>query len=178
MLAVFLGSINVGGNRVVMADLCTALGNDGFGPVSSVVASGNLLLAGHDHAEPGLGAAIEASIARHFGITSVALPRTRDQVQAAIDDNPFAAGDPARVHTHFLESTPDEAAFARLRADHAGRGAETLAIGPGALYIDYVDGVGSSKLTAAFIERRLGCRGTARNLRSLARIAGRMMQTG
>lgn len=178
MLAVFLGSINVGGNRVVMADLCAALGNDGFGPVSSVVASGNLLLGGHDHAEPGLGAAIEASIARHFAITSVALPRTLAQVQAAIDDNPFAVGDPARVHTHFLEATPDEAAVARLLADHAGRGAETLAIGPGALYIDYIDGVAGSKLTAAFIERRLGCRGTARNLRSLARIAGRMMQTG
>jgi len=38
--------------------------------------------------------------------------------------------------------------------------------------------VGSSKLTAAFIERRLGCRGTARNLRSLARIAERMNSNG
>jgi uncharacterized protein (DUF1697 family) len=176
MLAVFLGSINVGGNRLVMADLCAALAADGFGPVSSVVASGNLLLA--DRAEPGLGAAIEASIAQHFGITTVALPRTRDEVRQAIFGNPFAAGDPARVHTHLLETTPTADAFAQLQADHAGRGAEALAIGPGALYIDYVDGVGASKLTAAFIERRLGCRGTARNLRSLARIAERMTTNG
>ena len=178
MLAVFLGSINVGGNRLMMADLCAALVSDGFGPVSSVVASGNLLLAGHSAIEHGLGAAVEASIARRFGIKSVALPRTLAQVRGAIEDNPFAGGDPARVHTHFLESTPTAEAFARLQADHAGRGAEALAIGPGALYIDYVDGVGSSKLTAAFIERRLGCRGTARNLRSLARIADRMTTNG
>jgi len=178
MIAVFLGSINVGGNRVVMADLCAALAADGFGPVSTVVASGNLLLDGRTSAEPGLGAAIEASIARRFGIATVALPRTPAEVQHAIAGNPFAGKDPGRVHTHFLETTPSPEAFARLQADHAGRGAETLAIGPGALYIDYVDGAGASKLTAAFIERRLGCRGTARNLRSLARIAARMQTNG
>jgi len=162
-----------------MADLCAALTQAGFGPVTSVVASGNLLLGGRSADEPGLGAAIEAIIQQRFAITTVALPRDLDEVAAAITGNPFAAtGDPARVHTHFCETTPTAQAFARLQADHAGRGAETLAIGPRALYIDYVDGVGSSKLTAAFIERRLGCRGTARNLRSLARIAERMQQTG
>jgi uncharacterized protein (DUF1697 family) len=162
-----------------MTDLCKALNEDGFGPISSVVASGNLLLANRTEVEPGLGAAIEASIARRFGIATVALPRTADEVAAAIADNPFGAtGDPARVHTHFLETTPPAGAFARLQADHERRGGETLAIGAGALYIDYVDGVGSSKLTASFIERRLGCRGTARNLRSLARIAGRMQAIG
>jgi uncharacterized protein (DUF1697 family) len=174
-VAVFLGSINVGGNRLAMVDLCRALADDGFGPVSSVVASGNLLLTGRDAVEPGLGLAIEASVKRHFGIASVALARTAAEVAAAIADNPFAAmGDPARVHTHFLEATPSAQAFARLQADHAGRGAEGLAIGPGALYIDFVDGVGGSKLTSAFLERRLGCRGTARNMRSLARIRDRM----
>jgi len=178
VLAVFLGSINVGGNRVAMADLCAALTADGFGPVASGVASGNLLLAGRIEPAPGLGAAIEAGIARHFGITTVALVRTRDELEAAIAGNPFPDSDPARVHTHFLEATPTAEAFARLQADHAGRGAEALAIGPSALYIDYVDGVGNSKLTAAFIERRLGCRGTARNQRSLARIAERMTTNG
>jgi uncharacterized protein (DUF1697 family) len=178
MLAVFLGSINVGGNRVDMAALCAALSDDGFGPVASVVASGNLLLAAYDQAEPGLGAAIEAVIHRRFAITTVALPRTVSALRDGLAHNPFAAVDPARVHIHWLESTPSQEAFARLQADHAGRGAETLAIGPGALYIDYVDGVGSSKLTAAFIERRLECRGTARNLRSLARVLERMQHTG
>jgi uncharacterized protein (DUF1697 family) len=178
MLAVFLGSINVGGNRVNMADLCAALSNAGFGSVTSVIASGNLLLSGRDRVEPGLATTIEAVIERQFGIASVALPRTAGEISKAIDDNPFAAGDPARVHIHWLESPPTQEAFARLQADHAGRGAEALAIGPGALYIDYVDGVGASKLTAAFIERRLGCRGTARNLRSLARILDRMQHTG
>jgi hypothetical protein len=37
-----------------------------------------------------------------------------------------------------------------------------------------VNGVGTSKLTAAFIERRLGCQGTARNMRSLKRLTERL----
>ena len=68
----------------------------------------------------------------------------------------------------------DPAAFEKLATDHAGRGPEKLAIGKRSLYIDYVDGVGGSRLTNAFIERRLGCRGTARNVRSIARILAKM----
>ncbi|MGN6498793.1 MAG: DUF1697 domain-containing protein, partial [Tsuneonella sp.] len=55
-------------------------------------------------------------------------------------------------------------------ADHADRGAEKLAPGTRALHIDFVDGVGASKLTSAFIEKRLGCKGTARNAASIKRI--------
>jgi hypothetical protein len=37
-----------------------------------------------------------------------------------------------------------------------------------------VDGAGNSKLTGPFLLRRLGCRGTARNIRSIRRIAEAM----
>ncbi|MEO0033339.1 MAG: hypothetical protein RIS94_3097, partial [Pseudomonadota bacterium] len=78
------------------------------------------------------------------------------------------------VHTMFLERAPDPVAFEKLAADYAPRGPEKLAIGNRSLYIDFVDGVAGSKLTSAFIERRLGCRGTARNVRSIARILAKM----
>lgn len=38
-----LGSVNVGGNRVKMADLRAALEAEGFSDVATVVASGNVL---------------------------------------------------------------------------------------------------------------------------------------
>ena len=41
---------------------------------------------------------------------------------------------------------------------------------------DYGDGAGDSKLTARMIERRLGCKGTARNMRSIARIVAKLDQ--
>ena len=65
-------------------------------------------------------------------------------------------------------------AFADLLAAYAGRGPERIAPGDRALYIDYVGGAGNSRLTGAFIERRLGYPGTARNLRSLRRMIDKM----
>ena len=45
---------------------------------------------------------------------------------------------------------------------------------PRSVYIDYVDGVGGSRLSNVFIERRLKLWGTARNIRSLRRILEKM----
>lgn len=171
----FLGSINVGGNRLKMDDLRVAIERAGFGDVATVVASGNLVFSHEGMPDQVLGEQISSLIERDFAIRSVAVVRTVDEVRAAIDDNPFAgAGADNLVHTQFLECQPDAARFAQLAADHAGRGAERLAPGDRALYIDFVDGVAGSKLTSAFIEKRLGCRGTARNIRSLRRILERM----
>jgi uncharacterized protein (DUF1697 family) len=101
--------------------------------------------------------------------------RSRDEVAEAVSGNPFAAdGQENFVHTQFLSHQPSEAQFADLIAAYAGRGPERLAAGPRSLYIDFVEGAGNSRLTGPFIERRLGCKGTARNLRSLKRILAKM----
>ena len=161
-LALF-GSINVGGNRLKMADLRYAFEREEFENVETVVASGNVLFDFDDRPTEGL----EELFAY--------MMRTKEEVRAAVEDNPFVgAGEDKFVHTHFLESQPGEEQFDKLVSDHQGRGEEKLALGNRCLYIDYVNGVGDSKLTAAFIERRLGCRGTARNVRSLARILTKM----
>ncbi|MNC99594.1 hypothetical protein D3C83_179350 [compost metagenome] len=71
---------------------------------------------------------------------------------------------------HFLTGQPSQEHFDKLVADHEGRGREKLARGDRVLHVDYVDGAGGSKLTGDFIARRLGCKGTARNVRSIRRI--------
>ena len=72
-----LGSINVGGNRLKMADLKAALEDHGFANVATVVASGNVLF---DHERAG-DAKLEAEIARvvkaEFGIDTFAAIRTQ-----------------------------------------------------------------------------------------------------
>ena len=166
-----LGSINVGGNRLKMADLKAALEGHGFANVATVVASGNVLF---DHERAG-DAKLEAEIARvvkaEFGIDTFAAIRTRAELERALAESPFAGkGEDKFVHVLFLDGQPTEVQFARLESDHAGRGEEKLAPGTRALHIDFVSGVAGSKLTGTFMEKRLGCRGTARNLRSVKRI--------
>ena len=78
------------------------------------------------------------------------------------------------VHTIFLPHAPVEGGFERLLEEHRNRGAERLALGDRVLFLDYVHGVGVSDLTGRFIEKRLGCRGTARNMTSLKRILAKM----
>jgi uncharacterized protein (DUF1697 family) len=101
--------------------------------------------------------------------------RSAGELRHVLEESPFAGnGEDKLVHVHFLEGQPDAAAFEKLAADHADRGPERLAAGTRCLHVDYVDGVGRSKLTAGFIAKRLGCRGTARNLRSIRRIIEKM----
>jgi uncharacterized protein (DUF1697 family) len=173
-----LGSINVGGSRLTMAELREAFEADGFADVETVVASGNVLFSHDERPTRGLEEKLELLVSHRFGMKTIAAVRNRDEVVEAIRGNPFAGqGDEAMVHTMFLDRDPDPAQFRVLAADQEGRGPEKLAIGPRALYIDYIEGVGNSRLTAPFIERRLQCRGTARNMRSLARIAAKMEES-
>lgn len=170
----FFGSINVGSNRLTMADLRWAFEREGFGNVETVVASGNVLFDFDDRPSDGLEDLFAHMMAERFDIASYVAVRTGAELAGLLRGNPFAEGDESKVHALLLSGEPDGAALARLIADHAPRGPEQIAAGPRALYIDYVDGVGQSRLTNAFIERRLGLRGTARNLRSLNRILAKM----
>ncbi|GGE00516.1 hypothetical protein GCM10011515_20410 [Tsuneonella deserti] len=171
----FLGSINVGGNRLLMADLRHALEREDIEEVETVVASGNVLFSHDERPSQGLGDKFAYILRDRFDIDSFAAVRSREELRAAIDGNPFhGTGEDKQVHTHFLSGMPSEAQFADLVAAYEGRGPERIAPGDRALYVDYVEGVGNSRLTGAFIERRLGCRSTARNMTSLKRILAKM----
>ena len=173
--AAFFGSINVGGNRVAMADLRRALEHEGIERVETVVASGNVLFDFDERPTEGLEELFAFVMADRFGIKSFVAVRSRAEVASAIADNPFAAdGADNLVHTQFLAAQPRAEQYALLVEEHTGRGGERLALGDRALYVDYVDGAGNSRLTGDFIARRLGCRGTARNIRSLRRILAKM----
>jgi len=172
----FFGSINVGGNRLSMADLRYAFEREEFENVETVVASGNVLFDYDDRPTEGLEDLFAHMMADRFDIESFVAVRTKDEVRTAIDENPFAGKeDDTRVHTHFLEGQPTKAQFEKLVADHEDRGdEEKLALGDRCLFVDYVDGVGRSRLTGDYIARRLKHRGTARNITSLRRILDKM----
>lgn len=170
-----LGSINVGGNRLTMAELRAAFESEGFANIETVVASGNVLFDHDERPTRGLEEKLEGLVRAKFDMRSIVAVRSAEEIRSSIEDNPFTGiGEDAHVHTMFLDGDADPAQFAVLVADQAERGPEKLALGDRALYIDFPEGAGASRMTGAFLERRLGRRGTARNVRSLARILAKM----
>ena len=172
--AALLGSINVGGNRLKMADLKAALENEGFDNVATVVASGNVLF---DHARAP-DTALEQRIARivkdRFGIDSFAAVRSRAELASAIDDNPFAKDGEAKfVHTVFLSDELDREAFEAFAKGYDGP--ERLAPGKREFFVDFVDGVARSQLDPAMKKAKVvKGRATARNVRSIGRMLEKM----
>ncbi|MBT2188132.1 DUF1697 domain-containing protein [Sphingobium nicotianae] len=166
-----LSSVNVGSNQVKMADLKAALEKCGLENVSTVTASGNALFDHAKAADAPLAKLIGECVKDNFGFRTFAAVRSATELKAAIAENPFRGGSEDKfVHIHFLEKPLTDAGFKALERAHEGKGAEKFAPGSAHVHIDYVDGVGRSKVTAPFLEKHLGCMGTARNLRSLERI--------
>lgn len=169
-----LGSINIGGNRVKMVDLKAAMAKAGFGEVTTVAASGNVIL--DDNREPkAVEAAIETLLMDEFGFNSCVMLRTQGEVRSAIEDNPFRGiGSDKMVHSIFLADDPAPGLFEAFEQVRKGKGDETLSIGQRVLYLNHVHGVSNSDITGKLLERRLGVRGTARNMNSLKNILGKM----
>lgn len=131
-----------------------------------------------DHAkaaDSGFDDALAGVVNNRFAIDTFATVRTLAELRQVLEESPFAGiGEDKLAHVPFLESQPSVAQFDQLMEDQAERGREKLAPGTRCLHIDFVDGVGNSRLTGSFIAHRLGCRGTARNVRSVRRIIDRM----
>lgn len=170
-----LGSINVGGNRMKMIDLQSSLEAVGLGNVSTVAASGNVLFDYSDSENSFLERLITSTVKAEFDIDIFVIVMDKIALGNSMTANPFTSdGEEKFVHNHYLNEEVELESYDKLVLDYQGYGNEKLAIGDRVLYINYVDGVGRSKLTAGFIERRLGCKGTARNLSSIRRIIGKM----
>jgi uncharacterized protein (DUF1697 family) len=166
-----LGSINVGGNRLKMDELKAALEAEGFESVATVVASGNVLFDHDRAADAKLEAQIAGIVKDRFGIDTFAAVRSRDELKASIEDNPFAGMNEDKfVHTMFLQEPLDRSAFAEFA--EAYEGPERLAAGTREVFVDFREGIADSKLGQAM--KKLKLRSTARAIRSLRRMLDKM----
>jgi uncharacterized protein (DUF1697 family) len=169
-VAVFLRAVNLAGRRLVMADFTRALAAIGYPDARTVVATGNAVIVA-EAADAALEAAIEAGLTKELGQSTEVFVRDAAQLLAIVKANPFremARDDPSHLVVVLLKGEASEEKVRALRGKVRGR--EEVFAGVGCLYASYPDGIGESKLTAAVIERALGCRGTARNWNTIAKM--------
>jgi uncharacterized protein (DUF1697 family) len=163
-----LRGINVGGRtRVRMDDLRRLFLGLRHADVHSYLQSGNVIFRSAAEDPPRLAGEIERRIARDLGVTITVLLRTADDLAHVVANNPFLrrVADPATLHVTFLADAPDRDRAARLETP--GGQPDELALAGREVYLQCPNGYGRTKLSNAYIERRLGVAATTRNWRTV-----------
>ncbi|MGH3501618.1 MAG: DUF1697 domain-containing protein [Nocardioidaceae bacterium] len=165
-----LRGVNVGThNRLPMPALREALAAGGFDDVRTYVQSGNIVASSPLRSARRVESAVHDLVVSEFGLSLPVVVRRADALAAVVAGNPFpeaAQARPKLLHVSFLAGTPSADQVATLMAADAAR--DVCRIVGDHLYIDYADGVHGSKLTPAYLARRLGgIDGTARNWRTI-----------
>lgn len=165
-----LRGINVGGTKLIMAELRLLALDLGWRDPETYIQSGNLLFGAT--ADPSvLEAALEEGIYRRFGLTIAVIVRSAQEWPGYIVGNPFpeaAAAEPNRLMLLLSKKAPAQAAAAAIR--ERARDGEQVEAAAGALWIHYPAGAGTSKLSPSLIDRLAGSPTTARNWRTVVKI--------
>lgn len=168
----FIRGINVGGNRKVkMGDLKAIHEALDLRDVQTYIQSGNVIFKSDRTDSAQLQQQIAASFATTCSFEAVVIIRTADELNEIIAQNPFQnqpISDLKKIVVLFLATLPTTTAQEALLTAYAGP--EELFCHGKEVYIYYPDGIGRSKLTLSFLEKKLNTSGTARNLNTVLKL--------
>ncbi len=166
-----LRGVNVGGkNLLPMKDLAEMFAQCECVDVKTYIQSGNVVFRASPGAAKKLAAKIAESIQERFGFESPVILRTPEEMRAALDNNPFATVEALEntVHIMFLADLPDAAAIASLDPDRSPP--DRFAVRGREIYLHVPNGMGRSKLTNGYFDRKLSTVSTARNWRTVLKL--------
>ena len=170
MVALLRGINLAGKRRVAMADLRALLEELGYADVRTHLQSGNAVLTTRDPAAR-VARAIEEGIAGRMGLDVVVTVRTAGQMAkiVAADRLGDVADDPAKRMVIFLPARPSRQAVRAI--EDMDFGDERVEVAGGEVYAWCPGGIGRSPLMAALGDPKLTPGGTARNWRTVTRLA-------
>lgn len=161
-----LRGINVGGkNRLPMKELAPLFAELGCKDVRTYVQSGNVVYRADGPLADRVPDAISAAIADRVGLSVPVVGRTADDLHAVSEANPFPDADPKRVLVAFLADAPDPARVAALDPDRSP--GDAFVVRGREVYLHCPNGFGRSKLTTAWLDRKLGTTSTIRSWKTV-----------
>jgi uncharacterized protein (DUF1697 family) len=168
-MVVLLRGVNVGGrNKLAMADLRSIAEACGFDQVRTYIQSGNLLCTSVESSTEVVAEQLQRAITQSTDTRPNVIVRTRDELAAAVEQNPFARRreDPAHLHVMFMGG-PTRASLGSI--DAAAYAPEEAAAAGQHLYLLLPSGMGRSKL-AADLAHQSGPNSTTRNWRTVIKL--------
>jgi len=171
LVSLFRG-INVGGHQTIRMDALKELYTSlGFKDIVTYIQSGNIVFTSDDADLSQLPGRIEDGFAQKFGFHAKVMVRTSAEFRDIVDNNPFQ-NQPMKeskwVVVMFLAARPDSRAQEDLQKTYVGP--EELCIIGQEVYIYYPNGIGRSKLTNTFLEKKLKTAGTGRNWNTILQL--------
>jgi uncharacterized protein (DUF1697 family) len=167
-----LRGINLGSrNRVAMADLRALLDGLGYDGVQTHLQSGNAVFRTGTRSAAAVRSAVEKAIEDELGVTVPVVLRTAAQLAKVVATDPLGdrASDHARYLVVFLDKTLPASAVARVNP--AKYAPEEYALVGKELYLWLPAGSHDSRLARALSDKALGGVGTARNWRTVLKLA-------
>jgi uncharacterized protein (DUF1697 family) len=166
-----LRGINVTGkNKIAMADLRSLADGLGWRRASTYIQSGNVVFEASGTSGT-LEAQLEAAIAKKLRLSIPVVVRSARQWHSYVSKNPLgeaAETRPNLVHLVLSKKRPKKQAAEELVA--RGQNDECVVAVGDALYVDYPQGAGRSKLSPALFDRLVGSAVTARNWRTVLKL--------
>ena len=158
----------VGGPTALkMPALREVLASVGLGEVETLQVAGNIVLDDGGRSPGEIAGVIRGAVRTAFGFDLPVIVRTHAELADARARNPFAGAAEGRwVQTVFLAEPPASGTEIVVPADYP----EEALLDGREVFVRYPEGIGGSKLQAAWFEKRLGVTGTARNANTVAKL--------
>ena len=156
-----LRAVNVGGTgKLPMVDLRAMCAEIGFTDAATYIASGNVVFSSELEAGP-VKSALEARLAEYAGKGVPVMVRDAQEMKALFAANPFSDAPGNKAVVIFLD---EPAPLDALDQADGGNG-EQMALGIREIYVNYVNGQGTSKLRIP-----MATQGTARNMNTVRKL--------
>lgn len=169
----FLRAVNVAGHGAIpMATLRAWAEKLGLQNPRTLLQSGNLAFESPERDGEKLEARLQSEAKKALGLETDFFVRTAAEWADILAANPFpqeARKDPAHLVVYVLKRAPGAGQVQALQASIQGR--ESVRAAGRQAYVVFPDGIGTSKLTLARIEKALGTRGTGRNWNTALKMA-------
>ena len=167
--AVFLRGVNVGGITIKMAELKQALKSRPFSGVTTLLASGNVVLAS-DLSAAGVKTEFEACLRETFGYDAWVVVLAADRVAELVAACPYPADD-ASTHTYLTLASDTDVLTELFEAGSALDGGQQTRLGPEALaWLAPAGGTLDSPFSKLSSKTKYKASTTTRNLRTLIKV--------
>jgi uncharacterized protein (DUF1697 family) len=162
--------INVGGkNMLPMKDLVDMFEKAGCADVRNYIQSGNIVFSAKPTVAKTIADVIAKGVEKKFGFAVPVIVRTRKEIDAVVDDNPFLKAGTAieRLHVVFLKDRPT-AEMAKILDPNRSPG-DFFELRGGEIFLS-ITSAAKTKITNAWLDSKLKTVSSGRNWRTVLKL--------